>query len=161
MYSSCFRHTRDRILLLNASKHEISVARQRYRLGTTHFATLKSLIQWYFDKKQSSEEPPSYFELHITFSERSLQKVTQYSRNTTPVDTDLVTATGTAAISILRLGQLYGKSLAQFSPTHFRITGSYDLNLSSAANIPIQRTRGERASAWRHTFLIFSARTRL
>jgi len=90
------------ITLLNVFKHEISQARQRYRLGTTHFATLKSFTPWHFDKKHSSEETPSYFELHITFSERSLQKGTQYSRNTTPVDTDLVTATGTAAISILQ-----------------------------------------------------------
>ena len=29
----------------NLFEHEISVARQRYRLGTTHFATLQSLIQ--------------------------------------------------------------------------------------------------------------------
>jgi len=106
MCLSFFKHTRARITLINVFKHEISVARQRYRLGTTHFATLKSFTQ-YFDKKQSSEETPSYSELHITFSERSLQKVTQYSRNTTPVDTELVTATGTAVISILRLGRLY------------------------------------------------------
>jgi len=73
--------------------------------------TLQRLNPLYNDimtkKKQSSGDSPSYFELHITFSERSLQKVTQYSRNTTPVDIDLVTATGTAAISILRLGRLY------------------------------------------------------
>jgi len=108
----------DIITLLNVSKHEISVARQRYRLGTTHFATLKSFTQWYIDKKQSSGAPPSYFELHITFSERSLQNVTQYSRNTTPVDTDLVTATETAAITILRLGRLQVEFRPQTSHKH-------------------------------------------
>jgi len=102
------------------SKHEISVARQRYRFGKTHFATLKSFTQWYFDKKQSSGEPPSYFELHITFSERSLQKVTQYSRNTTRVDTDLVTATGTAAISIPRLGRPLYRVFHEPVDTQFR-----------------------------------------
>jgi len=45
MYLSCFKHTRARITLLNLYKYEISVANQRYRLGTTHFVTLESLIQ--------------------------------------------------------------------------------------------------------------------
>ena len=56
------------------------------------------MIFWQKNKVQGNHHPISSCR---SLFQRSLQKVTQYSRNTTPVDIDMITATRTAAISIL------------------------------------------------------------
>ena len=138
MYLSCFKHTRARITVLNVFKHEISVARQRYRLGTTDFATLKSFTQWYFDKKTKFRGNTVLFRIaHHFFREIASKSHTIYKKYYYPVDTDLVTATGTAAISILRLGRLYCDTVFFF----FNLQGrSNEETTGKSSNAIIQKS---------------------
>ena len=64
-----YLHSKARITLLNVSKHEISVARQRYRLGMTHFSTLKSFTRWHFDKKTKFRRTTILFRVAHHFRE--------------------------------------------------------------------------------------------